>query len=270
MSVQGTWREAPADVRTLPFTGERIVPGKTEESLFRQHEARYVFAGKFVKDKVVLDVACGTGIGTHYLLRAGAESSLGLDIDGAAVAYAKAAYECCQFAQCDATNLPVSDGCIDVVVSFETIEHLGDQRKFLLECIRVLKPGGVFICSTPNHTVSSWGNKNPYHLHEFTVTEFTCLLESVFDNVQLFAQQKTNLLLYVCRVLLLHVLGEVQLKNAVKKLLRRKPAPLALQAEFGGMGSNWDSEIQPYHTAALMKPMFFVAVARRGTGIHRG
>src|SRR6266478_7926362 len=66
---------------TLQFTGERIVPGQVDEPLFRAHEARYVFAGRFVRDKAVLDLACGTGIGTHYLLKAGALTCLGLDID---------------------------------------------------------------------------------------------------------------------------------------------------------------------------------------------
>src|SRR5437879_9936218 len=98
---------------TLPFTGERIVPGQVSEPLFREHEARYVFASRFVKDKVVLDVACGTGIGTHYLLTEGARSCLGLDIDRPAIDYARAVYEGCQFEECDATNLCVPDGSMD-------------------------------------------------------------------------------------------------------------------------------------------------------------
>src|SRR5229473_2873774 len=116
---------------TLQFTGERVVPGKVELFLFREHEARYAFASRFVKDKVVLDVACGTGIGTHYLLTEGARSCLGLDIDRPALEYARAVYEGCQFEECDATNLCVPDSSMDVVVSFETIEHLKDQLKFL-------------------------------------------------------------------------------------------------------------------------------------------
>src|SRR5262249_23325333 len=81
---------------TLLFTGERIVPGQVSEDMFRAHEARYVFAGRLVKDKAVLDVACGAGIGTHYLLTAGAQSCSGLDIDGPAIDYARAAYKGCE------------------------------------------------------------------------------------------------------------------------------------------------------------------------------
>src|SRR5262245_60102507 len=123
-----------------------MVPGKTGETLFREHEARYVFASAFVKGMEVLDVACGTGAGTHYLTQVGGEHPcLGLDIDGPAIEYARAAYKGCQFAQCEATNLCVPDSSMDVVVSFETIEHLSDPMKFLSECKRVLRPGGVFI-----------------------------------------------------------------------------------------------------------------------------
>src|ERR1700726_2641680 len=65
----------------IHYTGERIVPGKIPENLFLEHGPRYVFAGGFVNGMRVLDVACGSGIGTHYLLKAGAQSCLGFDID---------------------------------------------------------------------------------------------------------------------------------------------------------------------------------------------
>jgi ubiquinone/menaquinone biosynthesis C-methylase UbiE len=250
---------------TLPFTGERIVPGQVEESLFREHEARYVFASRFVKDKVVLDVACGTGIGTHYLLKAGARSCLGLDIDLATIDYAKAAYGDCQFAECDATNLCVPDSSIDVVVSFETIEHLRDQLKFLSECHRVLRPGGVLVCSTPDHTVCRWLAENPYHLHEFTVTEFTRALETFFVDVRTFGQKNTNRLLYAGRCLLSRALHELRLMKTAKRILRWESPPLAMRSEFGGSLRDSHAEIRPYHAARLVVPMFVIAVARRST-----
>jgi ubiquinone/menaquinone biosynthesis C-methylase UbiE len=140
----------------LPFTGERIVPGMGAEALFRQHEVRYLFAGSFVKNNRVLDVASGSGLGTDYLLRSGAQSCVGLDIDQAAIEYARARYPNCEFTQCEATRLCLADDSVDVVVSFETIEHIKDQKAFLSECKRVLKPEGLVICSTPNRTLSRW------------------------------------------------------------------------------------------------------------------
>ncbi|HYT23452.1 MAG TPA: class I SAM-dependent methyltransferase [Candidatus Polarisedimenticolia bacterium] len=248
---------------TLPFTGERIVPGQVSEPLFREHEARYVFASRFVKDKAVLDVSCGTGIGTHYLLTEGAHSCLGLDIDRPAIDYARAAYEGCQFEECDATNLCIPDSSIDVVVSFETIEHLKDQLKFLSECHRVLRPGGVLVCSTPNHTMSRWAPKNPYHLHEFTMGEFRRALETIFVDVQLFGQQNTNHLLYAGQRLLSRALHALQLMETAKSLFRRQPPPAAMPTAFGGMPKDSDSEVQPYRAALLMQPRYVIAVARR-------
>jgi 2-polyprenyl-3-methyl-5-hydroxy-6-metoxy-1,4-benzoquinol methylase len=248
---------------TLLFTGERIVPGQVSEPLFRAHEARYVFASRFVKDKVVLDVACGTGIGTRYLLTEGAHSCLGLDIDRPAIDYARAVYKGCQFAQCDATNLCVPDGSMDVVVSFETIEHLRDHLKFLSECNRVLRPGGVLVCSTPNRTMSRWARENIYHVQEFTVAEFTHELETFFFDVRLFGQNRTNQLLYAGRGLLSRALHGLQLMEIAKSLLRWKSPPLAVRTEFGGMPTDLDNEIQPYHAAPLMQPNYVIAVARR-------
>lgn len=238
------------------------MPGRVSEPLFQAHEARYVFASRFVKDKAVLDVACGTGIGTHYLLTVGARSCVGLDIDRPAIDYARAVYKGCQFDECDAANLCVPDSSMDVVVSFETIEHLGDHLKFLSECHRVLRPGGVLVCSTPNRAMSRWARENTFHLHEFTVAEFRRVLEATFIDVRMFGQKYTNQLMYACRGLLSRTLQQLHLLEIVKRLLVRTPA-LSVRTEFGGLSMDLDREIQVYHTTPLMQPNFLIAVARR-------
>ncbi len=162
--VAGSFPRIAEVVPDLEYTGERLVPGKGGEALFREHEARYIFAGKFVRGMRVLDVACGSGIGTQYLLQAGAHSCIGLDIDRAATDYATAKYKDCIFIRCDATSLCVAKASVDVIVSFETIEHVKEQKAFLLECRRVLRPGGTLVCSTPNRALSRWGDANPFHL----------------------------------------------------------------------------------------------------------
>jgi ubiquinone/menaquinone biosynthesis C-methylase UbiE len=247
----------------LPFTGERIVPGQVSEPLFRVHEARYVFASGFVRDKVVLDVACGTGIGTHYLLAEGAHSCLGLDIDRQALEYARAMYKECKFEECDATNLCVPDGSMDVVISFETIEHLKDQMKFLSECNRVLRPGGILVCSTPNRTISRWAPENPFHLHEFTVAEFRNALEGFFIDVQLFGQKNTNQLLYASQRMLSRALHGMQLMETVNRVLRRDSPLPSMQTEFGGISADSENEIQPYQPGSVMQPKYVIAVARK-------
>ena len=73
------------------------------------------------------------------------------------------------------------DRSIDVVVSFETIEHVDAPAAFLGECARVLVPEGMLIVSTPNRPVySGEGRQNPFHRLEFDEEEFIDLLRTRF------------------------------------------------------------------------------------------
>lgn len=242
---------------------ERIVPGKVTEALFREHEARYVFAGKFVKGKQVLDVACGTGIGTDYLRMAGARTCIGVDIDKGAIDLARVAYNGCTFARCDATRLCLRDGSVDVVVSFETIEHLVDHAKFLQECRRVLRPGGILICSTPNRAISRWYAENPYHVREFTVPEFTAMVRKVLGIFEVYVQDNKNYPLFVFRKLVAYMLDGLHLKGIVKNIVKWKPSPLCLRTEFDRTASNQDDGIQPYSRFSLAQPTFLIAVCHK-------
>lgn len=157
---------------------------------------RYIFASKFVEGKTVVDVACGVGYGSSYLGRKGAREVIGGDIAKDTIEYARAHYPRKElyFVQIDATSLPFPDACFDVVVSFETIEHLRDYRRFLFECGRVLKRGGLFICSTPNRRrfpLQPAKPLNPFHVQEFYIGEFEDLVKEYFTEVSLFYQAQT-------------------------------------------------------------------------------
>jgi ubiquinone/menaquinone biosynthesis C-methylase UbiE len=245
----------------LECTEERIVPGKVREALFREHEDRYVFAGQFVSGKDVLDVACGVGIGTSYLLRAGARSCTGLDIDRSAIAYARATYPNCAFVESDATSIGLPDSSVDVVVSFETIEHIKDQHKFLFECKRVLRPGGLLVCSTPNRAISRWSKNNPFHVHELTLGEFKQLVKTYFAQVQFYAQKPQVYLLHIARVLAVRAMDRLFLKETVKKIVGWKP-PVALESEFAKTRTSSRGEIRPYRSRLFVQPTYVIAVGR--------
>ena len=246
----------------LEFTGERIVPGKTGEELFLEHEERYVFAGQYVSGKDVLDVACGTGVGTSFLHAAGARRTWGLDRDPGAIAFAKAEYRECEFALCEATDLCLPDSSVDVVVSFETLEHLSDQRRFLMECRRVLRPGGVLICSTPNLEISRWSASNPYHIRELKPREFQKLVGEVFLSVELFGQRNRAYLSYVPRKTILRVLECLRLRATMERILGRKSAPESFRSGFVNDVSRLRESILAYRWNLLSRPMFLIAVAR--------
>ena len=57
---------------------ERLMPNEWHDSQeFEIHKQRYIFASQFVTNKVCLDVACGSGYGSVYLMNAGAQMVVG-------------------------------------------------------------------------------------------------------------------------------------------------------------------------------------------------
>jgi len=173
----------------LKFTGERMMPDiNREELIYLEHMSRYFFAAQFIQGKKVLDVSCGSGYGSYYLLERGSREVTGVDITSEAIQYAQKRYQAKKltFIKADAENLPFPDQSFDIVVSFETIEHLHRQKKFLQEVKRILNISGVFIISTPNAYAYPKGNK--YHIKELKPKQLRKLIGKYFKNFKLFYQ----------------------------------------------------------------------------------
>jgi SAM-dependent methyltransferase len=77
--------------------------------------------------------------------------------------------------------LPFDDEVFDCVVSFQVIEHIRNDKRFVSEVMRVLKPGGKFIVTTPNRPMSL--TRNPWHVREYRPEELEMLL-SGFTHVK--------------------------------------------------------------------------------------
>jgi 2-polyprenyl-3-methyl-5-hydroxy-6-metoxy-1,4-benzoquinol methylase len=181
----------PVPVTALPFTGERLTSefgGQTE----MEHLHRYMLARHLCRGKDVLDIACGEGYGTALLGQA-ASTVIGVEVAEDAVAHAIANYARANlcFRRGDARRIPLDDGSVDVVVSFETIEHIDEQETFLAEVRRVLRPGGKLIVSTPDRDSYSPADQpaNPYHVMELTREEFVRLLNRHFRHVSMLWQR---------------------------------------------------------------------------------
>lgn len=173
----------------LEDTGERLIPELHKQSLtYGEHLSRYAAAKSLVKGKTVLDIASGTGYGTA-LLAASAKKVIGVDYDKDAIEYSKKLYKLdnIKFIQGDAQDLPLGDSSVDVVVSLETIEHLPNPEKFVLEVKRVLKPNGVFYVSTPNDD-EHFDQGNVYHLHEFDFKELNETIQKHFKRAKYYYQ----------------------------------------------------------------------------------
>ena len=168
--------------------GERMVPQMHAGTLmYAEHVTRYLAAAPLVAGRRVLDVASGSGYGTHVLAQS-AEHVVGVDASAEAVAYAQKVYgtDNDEFRVGDATAIPMPDDSIDVVVSFETIEHVGDYEAFVAEVDRVLVDDGLFVLSTPNDT--EFVQDNHFHLHQFTYDELVGLVRPRFAHVEPYFQ----------------------------------------------------------------------------------
>ncbi len=171
------------------FTGERLIPNAPGlKFLYQEHITRYIFASSFVKNKIVLDAACGTGYGSSFLVEHDASEVIGIDNADDAILHCNENYSNpkLSFKKADCLNLPFEDSTFDTTVSFETIEHLENPNKFLTEIKRILKNDGVFIVSTPN--IESYDEENPFHEHEFSLKDFESILHKNFKNVSIFFQ----------------------------------------------------------------------------------
>ncbi len=181
----------------MSIASERIESHKkTPIWLQHSHRARFVFASAYVRDKVVLDCACGEAASAELFADVGASDIYAVDVDGVTLARAhqRLGDAKIRFIVGNATQLPLDDNSIDVFVSLETIEHIRADRDFLAEAVRLVRPDGHLICSTPNRTLTNPGRAlvdrpwNRFHVREYAQQEFVQLLGEYWGEVQAFGQ----------------------------------------------------------------------------------
>ncbi|MGB3787499.1 MAG: methyltransferase domain-containing protein [Phormidesmis sp.] len=178
--------------KAMDFTGERYVP--SEHGIIKyEHLHRYAAARDFCTNKAVLDIASGEGYGAA-LLAGSAKTVIGVDIDSESVGHAKeryAAHDNLQFEVGSCAQIPILTSSIEVVTSFETIEHHDQHEEMMQEICRVLKPEGMLIISSPNKlTYSDEPNyQNDYHVKELYYQELETLLGKYFKHVCIYGQR---------------------------------------------------------------------------------
>jgi SAM-dependent methyltransferase len=111
------------------------------------------------RGKVVAELGCSEGYLLHSFRRIEEFTPIGIDIDPRVLAMGRKTYgERIQFVQATATEIPLPTASVDVIYSVDTVEHLSDLRGILLDCHRVLRPGGVVLI----HFTSWWGACGPH------------------------------------------------------------------------------------------------------------
>ena len=169
----------------MKYTGERFIPTECTNEMAIEHYQRYWFAQNIAAGKVILDAACGEGYGT-CLLSQKASRVIGIDIDPDTISSAKKHYkeENIEFVAGSIDSLPFDDNTFDLVVSFETLEHVEPelQNAFLKEITRVLKKDGLLMISTPNKAIYTdlVHGENLHHIKEFYADEYQAFLAQYF------------------------------------------------------------------------------------------
>ena len=178
----------------MNYTGERVIPAlmKPKNGMLIEHIARYEFAKDFCKGRV-LDIACGVGYGSEILLKQNPniDKLIGIDIDKESIDYAKANYSFIETSYYvdDALNPELSEkyGTFDAIISFETIEHFHGDNIFIKNLYNLLKPDGTLIISTPFGRGKNEPCASPYHVYQYTETEFLEVLNP-FKSITMYHQ----------------------------------------------------------------------------------
>lgn len=204
---------------------ERWIPNYLHNSTEQSHYDRYRLACKYTDNKNVLDIACGAGKGSYLMAIEGkAKSILSCDIDSSAIRYAKHRYEHPKivFKTLNA-ELFESEKQFDVIVSFETIEHLLNVNSFLAKMSLALNQDGIFIVSTPISSKDYDSSpKNPYHIQEWGFNKFQELICEYFIIDTVFVQfYRSKLEVYREQQKSKSFLNKMLLIRAIKKVLKK-------------------------------------------------
>ncbi len=166
-----------ASVYTTEITSESI---PSDNPIHQRLLRPYILAPRYIKGDL-LEVGCGEGRGIDWLLPA-VISYTAIDKIAPVIDKLQQKYPQARFLS---GNIPplsdFVDNSFDSVVSFQVIEHIQDDRLFLKEIHRVLKPGGIALITTPNRPYSL--SRNPWHIREYTAQELTNLAKTFFSTV---------------------------------------------------------------------------------------
>lgn len=123
-----------------------------QESNFLQkiwHGLKIYSANKLlikIKFRRCLDIGCASGYMLSKIAQSFPDSEFyGIDVYGKAIDYAKVKYPNIKFKESPADNLPFENSYFDLILCYETIEHVQYPKKVLEEAKRVLSKDGVLI-----------------------------------------------------------------------------------------------------------------------------
>src|SRR3954453_17932307 len=93
-------------------------------------------------DAVLVDLACGGGLMAPHVARLGYRH-VGVDLGARGLRVARE--HGVAPVRGSVLAVPLADGCADVVLAGEVLEHVEDDEQVIAECARLLRPGGVLV-----------------------------------------------------------------------------------------------------------------------------
>lgn len=151
-------------------TAERVSREASDNFVFQRSLLAYHAAAELVAGDV-LEIGTGSGYGIEVIAPRAARF---VTVDKHAPASELLRQEGVEFRQAVVPPLAFPDASFDCVISFQVIEHISRDAEFVREICRVLRPGGLFVVTTPNAPMSL--TRNPWHVREYTADELDGLL----------------------------------------------------------------------------------------------
>ena len=144
-------------------------------------KAYYIATPYFTGD--LLEIGCGEGRGID-LIEGKCQRYVAVDKNGPIIERLGTRYPWGEFKQMDIPPLGgIADNTFDRVISFQVIEHIKNDKAYLQEIRRVLKPGGIALITTPNRKFTL--TRNPWHEREYLAVELNALCREVFKQVEI-------------------------------------------------------------------------------------
>jgi SAM-dependent methyltransferase len=178
----------------LPPTAERTIPehckSQDDRLMYLRHRFAYQEAARRLPAGAsVIDIGCGEGYGADSLAHDG-RRAVGADVDLATMAQAARRYgrPACRYVVYDGARLPFASGVFDAATTFQVIEHVADDRRFVAEAARLLRPGALFIVTTPNRLLRLDPGQRPwnrYHVREYAPDDLRNALKPHFARVEI-------------------------------------------------------------------------------------
>lgn len=202
---------------------------------------RYYWAGLYCTGKDVVEVACGSGQGLGYLAALAKSFEAG-DISEPLLDIVRQHYgQRIKLSCFDAQQLPFADQSKDVIVLFEAIYYLPQAERFVAECARVLRPGGLVLVATANKDLYDF-NPSPYTYKYYGTLELRELFAAHGFSVQLFGYKDIRQVSWRQRILRpikalaarLHLIPETtQGKKWLKRIVFGSLKPMPREIKVG-------------------------------------